>query len=157
MQTVTVQHERANAPKQVRISTDVKRAIDLMVHSGLRRDTAAQQVGLHDETMRRSLTFPHVLAYMNSQMQVLRQSAIARTVQKAEHLMDFAESERVQLEAVRYLNPPIERTENLHVHQGSIPGLTIVFNTSPVETPMVIEAKQVDNTHYGKSDAKLLK
>ena len=124
--TVTIQHERALAPRQARISTAVKAAIDDMVFTGAKRGDASTKAGITNHTLYVALKQPHVLAYMNSQMGVLRSSAIARTIAKAEDLMDGAESEHVRLGAIQYLNPPIARTENTHVHQHLIPGLTIV-------------------------------
>ena len=124
--TVTVQHQSAKAPETVKISKAVKNAIDLMVLSGLHRDKAAEQAQISVHALYQALRLPHVLAYMNAQQGVLRHSVIARTIAKAENLMDHAESEHVQLGAIQYLNPPITRTENTHVHQHLIPGLTIV-------------------------------
>lgn len=135
-QTVTVQHERAKEPKQVRITGRIKRVIDLMVHEGQRRAEAAKTVGITDEAVRQALLKPQVLAYLNHQKGVLRTSAMARTIHVVDGLLD-AESEAVRLNAVQYLEPPISKSEITHTHQGHIQGLTIVFAAPSDAAPMI--------------------
>lgn len=148
-ETVTVQHERAKAPKQVRITGRIKRVIDLMVHEGQRRAEAAKTVGITDEAVRQALLKPQVLAYLNHQKGVLRTSAMARTVAVVEGLLD-ADSESVRLDAVKYLEPPVSKSEITHTHQGHIQGLTIVF-TSPSDA-----APMIDVTPQTADKAKLI-
>jgi hypothetical protein len=61
----------------------------------------------------------------------LRTSAAARTIAKAEMLMDGAESEHVQADMTKWLAglegiSPIARSESVNVHKVLVPGLTIM-------------------------------
>lgn len=129
---VTVQHERASAPRQERISRSVRVAIDAMVFDGLHRKEAALKAGIADHTLYQALRKPSVLAYLNGQQGVLRTSARARTIAKAEMLMDGAESEHVQTQNLQWLAgldglSPIAKSETLNVHKHLTPGLTIMI------------------------------
>lgn len=102
-----------------------------MVFDALPRDKAAQIAGLSDHGLYKALRNPPALAYMRAQMQVLRTSAASRTIAKAEKLMDGAQSEHVQADMTKWLAglegiSPVQRTENMHVHQHVIPGLTVM-------------------------------
>jgi len=135
--TVEVQHSNAHAPRKVRISTNVKRAIEAMVHDGKKRAEAAQIAGILDESLRQALTRQECCAYLNDQLRVKRTSAAARTVAKAEQLMDGAESEHVQADMTKWLAglegiSPVQRTEstiNLRAPVG--PGLVILMVAAP--------------------------
>lgn len=131
LQTVTVQHERANAPREVRISRKVKRAIELQIDEGLRRPEAAQKAGLTDNALYIAMRKPEVLAYRNERLRVLRESAATRSIARVDILADTAVSEHVKLGANELLMgiegiSKVTKTENMHVHQHLIPGLTIV-------------------------------
>jgi len=130
LETVTVQHERAKSPKQVRISARVRRCIDLMVGEGMKRCDAATAAGLTDNALYIALRKPEVLAYRNERMRVVRESAASRTIAKAESLMDSAASEHVQADMTKWLAglegiSPITKSETINHHNGLTPGLTI--------------------------------
>lgn len=150
LETVDLQPTHNAKPRQARISGNIRRVIDLMVHSGQRRAEAAQAVGVHDDTVRKAMLKPEVLAYLNTQKEVLRTSARARAIAKADDLLD-AESESVRLDAVKYLEPPISKSEITHTHQGHIQGLTIVFAAPSEAVPMI------DVTPTNADKAKLIK
>lgn len=127
---VEVQHERAKAPRQVRISGRVKRAIDEMVLHGLKRQDAAEKAGITDNALYIALRKPDVLAYLNSQQQVLRTSAAARSIARIDTLADDAESEHVKLQSNVFLLgiegiSPVTKTESVNIHKHLMPGLTI--------------------------------
>lgn len=131
LETVTVRHERASAPKQVRISPRVRAAIDLMVFEGAKRPDAAQKAGITDHTLYVSLTKPHVLAYLNTQQGVLRTSASARSIARIDNLADESESDHVKLESNKFLLgiegiSPVAKSESINVHKHVLPGLTIM-------------------------------
>jgi hypothetical protein len=61
----------------------------------------------------------------------LRTSEASRTIARAVNLADGAESEHVRLQANTWIAglesiAPVQRTENVHVHQHLIPGLTVI-------------------------------
>lgn len=130
LQTVTVQHERAAAPRQVRISRLVRAAVDLMVEQGLKREIAAKQAGLKDHALYCALRLPHVLAYRNDRLRVFRESAASRSIARVDILADTAVSEHVKLGANELLMgiegiSKVTRSENVHTHQHVIPGLVV--------------------------------
>lgn len=136
LETVTVQPQPNALPRTERISRKVKRAIDLMVMDGRHRADAAKEAGIAEHSLYVALRKPHVLAYRNTLLGVLRTSAASRTLAKAEELMDKAASEHVKADMVKYLGqldpdvvPPVSRNSlNLNLN---IPGLTLnIFNGS---------------------------
>lgn len=151
---VTVQHERASAPRQERISRAVKRAIDHMVFEGLKRDKAAEKAGIADHTLYTSLRKPGVLAYLNAQQQVLRTSASARSIARIDNLADDAVSEHVKLQSNVFLLgidgiSPTQRIENTHLHLNQQPGLTINFMLGE-------PARQIDGLAHQVEDARII-
>jgi hypothetical protein len=130
-ETVTVQHERAKEPRQVRISVRVKAAIVQMIDHGLKRADAAQIAGLTDNALYIALRKPEVLAYRNERMRVFRESAASRSIARVDQLADASTSESVKFESNKLLLglegiTPVQRTENVHLHQHVIPGLTVI-------------------------------
>lgn len=151
LETVTLKPQPNAKPRQVRISAKVRRAVDAMVDGGLKRDQAAKHAGITDNALYVAMTKPEVKAYRLTRMGVFRESAEARTVAVVDQLLE-AESESVRLDAVKYLVPPISKSEITHTHQGHIQGLTIVF-AAPTDQPMVIDAapQQVERAKLIKS------
>lgn len=143
--TVTVQPDNPAAkPRQVRISAKVKAAIEAMVHGGLKRCDAAKHAGLTDHSLYVAMTLPHVRAYRADQLQVIRESASARTIAKAEQLMDSATSEHVQADMTKWIAglegiSPVTKSESTINHKGLGPGLTIIM--SQPEPVLVIDSQ----------------
>lgn len=145
LQTVEVQHERASRPRQVRISPNVRRAIEHMVSDGLSRQAAAEKAGIQDNTLYIALRKPEVLAYRNECMRVIRTSEAARSVKRIGDLAESATSETVKFESNKFLlatdptDPiiPTQRTETAHRFPDGRPGLTIIMQS--VEQAQVIE------------------
>ncbi|WP_457663983.1 hypothetical protein [Sinorhizobium medicae] len=89
--------------KEIVLTEKNRQAIELMAYEGLKRSEAAEAVGLTDHALRTALTKPHVLAYLNQCMEVLRTSARPRALRKMADLLD-AKTERIQFEAAKYLD-----------------------------------------------------
>jgi hypothetical protein len=132
--------------KDTRISARVREAVRLMVEEGRKRPEAAQAVGLKDDSLYRALLRPDVCELRTELMQVKRTNAAARTIARAEHLADHAQSEHVRLQANEWLGGiagvvPIQRHEGRfeHDHTGLTPGLKIEFRhrTTPELVQMV--------------------
>lgn len=103
-----------------------------MVFEGAKRDEAADNAGLHRDSLRKAFKRPDVLTYLREQQQALRTSAAARTIAKAEKLMDGAESEHVQADMVKWLAglegvSPTQRVDHVGGFGQSVPGLTVNF------------------------------
>jgi len=90
--------------KNLRVTGKVKAAIEAMVSQGMTRAEAAQAAGMTDHGLYVALTKPHVLAFFNEQMEVLRTGARPRALRKIIDLADDADSERVQLDAAKYID-----------------------------------------------------
>lgn len=152
---VTVQHQHAAAPRQVRISRAVRIAIDQMVFKALKRPDAAQTAGITDNALYQALRKPAVLAYLDTQQQVLRTSAKARSIARIDNLADDAESEHVKLQSNVFLLgiegiSPVTKTENININKNMQPGMTlnIIVGSAPVDDALLIgsQSQQCDNT-----------
>lgn len=129
-QALAILDHQPAAPRQERISGKVRIAIDAMVLEALPRPKAAEKAGMSEHGLYKALRKPPVLRYMREQMQVLRESAAARTLAKAEQLMDGADSEHVQADMTKWLAglegiSPITKSENTSIIKDMRPGLTI--------------------------------
>lgn len=156
LETVTIQHESAKAPRIARISARVRRAVDEMVLLGRKREDAAKTAGLTDDALYRALRKPEVLAYLNSQQGVLRTSAAARSIARIDNLADAAESEHVKLQSNVFLLgiegiSPVTKTESVNIHKHLMPGLTIVMGgwAGHQDDPRVIDgqAREAGSPH----------
>lgn len=90
-------------------SPKVKHAINLMIWGAddglpMRRQDAAKAAGLADVTLRQALANPMVMKFYREQLDVLRTGERPRSIAKIAALRDTAGSERVQLEAAKYLD-----------------------------------------------------
>jgi hypothetical protein len=158
LETVTIQHPHAHRPKTVRISRNIRRAIDFMVYEGGNRAQGASAALITDDAVRKALKKPEVLAYMNTQIDLIRTSAAAKSIARIDVLAGGAESEHVKLGANELLlkldgKGPIERSQHQHIHQHSIPGLQIIYSrdwTEP-ETALLIDGQAVE-VESAKSD-----
>lgn len=149
-EAVTVQPQPNALPRTERISRKVKRAIDMMVMDGLHRADAAKKAGIAEHSLYVAMRKPSVLAYRNTLLGVLRTSAAARTIAKAEQLMDKAESEHVQADMVKYLGQmdadvvPNQTRNPLGVNANT-PGLTVNFIIGGSAGPVV---QQIDGQSH---------
>lgn len=90
--------------KKEPVLTDKQTAlVHAMVFEGLPRRDAAQVADLSDEAARVALLKPHVLAYLDECMVVLRTSARPRALNRMVQLLD-AKTERIQFESAKYLD-----------------------------------------------------
>lgn len=143
LETVTILHERSKAPREVRISRNVRRAIDVMVFEGAKRSVAAQTAGITDGALQLAMRKPEVLAYMNTQQGVLRTSAAARSVARVDILADEAGSDSVKLDANKWLAglqgiAPIQRSESITHLVHHQPGL-VVMRTAEPSVPLIAD------------------
>lgn len=93
----------------------------------LKRQDAAKAVGLADVTLRQALANPMVLQYYNRELDVLRTGERPRSIQRIAELRDKAESERVSLEAAKYLDGGDKRDAGagVIVNVGVTPGYMV--------------------------------
>lgn len=131
IESTATQHQRPAKPKQRRISTAIKRAITLMVDEGRTRVDAANACGITDDWLRIALDRPECRSLRNERLRVFRESAASRSIARVDKLADTAQSEHVKLGANELLMgiegiSKVAKSENVHVHQHVIPGLTVI-------------------------------
>jgi len=99
-----------------------------MVFEGCDRKTAAQRVGLTDHSMYQAFRQPAVVQHYNEQLQVLRTSERARNLHTGIELRDKSESDKVRLDAAKYLDGNEKSGVTVNVGVGvnvSTPGYVI--------------------------------
>lgn len=114
-------------------SPKVKAAIRLMIWGGddgmpMKRQDAAKAAGLADVTLRQALSNPMVLKFYNAELEVLRTGERPRSIAKIAGLRDSAASERIQLDAAKYLDGGDGRggvTVNVGVNANIAPGYMV--------------------------------
>lgn len=117
--------------KPAKVTKRLRDAIAAMVFEGQTRAEAAETAGITDDGLRKALLKPAVLAHLNEQMEVLRTGARPRALQRIIKLADRAESERVQLDAARYLDGMDRNGNTVGAQQVNVQ----VNNTVNVESP----------------------
>ncbi|MBL4837649.1 MAG: hypothetical protein JKY34_08720 [Kordiimonadaceae bacterium] len=84
-----------------RISTPVRRAINLMVTKGMTQKDAAQEVGIAPETLSRNLSKDHVKAMRRSMVQDYIDDTAAQSAHTMNSLATSARSEKVRFDAAQ--------------------------------------------------------
>lgn len=90
--------------KPLKATPKQRKVIEAMVFDGLKRKDAAKLHGMSDEAIRVALTKPHTLAYLNECQEVLRTSLRPRALLRIGKLVDKADSDRVRLDAAKYVD-----------------------------------------------------
>lgn len=107
-----------------RITAKVRTAVDLMVWQGLKRDAAAEQAGLKDNSLYVAMAKPDVRSYYLGQLDVLRTSERARNIHTLAEVRDQTSNQMARVQAVKAL----EQIDDDPVRQGvnrSSPGFVI--------------------------------
>lgn len=89
--------------KTTRISSPVKAAIDLMIHHGLTRPQAAQQVGLKDNSLYIALRKPDVLSYKTRVLREHREALAEKSLNRIDWLAEGAKNDSTKLQANKIL------------------------------------------------------
>lgn len=87
-------------------------------HIPLTRQQAATAAGIADVTLRQALGYPMVLKFYNEQIEVLRTGERPKSIHRIAELRDKAQSERVQLEASKYLDTGDRQSGGVQVNVG---------------------------------------
>jgi hypothetical protein len=106
----------------------VRKAIDLMVWEGHRRDEAAKAVGMLPKSLYNAFRKHHVRQHYREQLQVLRTSEMARNIHALVRIRDQDENKMAAVAAVKLL----EKMDRDVVPPGGAgplmtPGFTIVI------------------------------
>jgi hypothetical protein len=146
-ETMPQSHQKravAGRSARLRVTGKLKTAIDYLVFNGSKTDlvAAAQHAGIAAQSIRSALMKPHVKAYYQQQIEVLRSGERARNVHRLIEIRDAADN----MPAVQAIKA-LEGLEDQQLSRGSgpaVPGLVVVIQTAP------------DMTHIGNIDAKPL-
>ncbi len=124
------------------LTRKVKAAIDRMVWHGRKRTEAAADAKLTDDAFRKALRKPIVLRYYNEQLDVLRNSARPRALQRIADLADKSESEKVGLDAAKYLDSGGKSDQtniNLGVQVNVSPGYVIAVPSADKQARQIAQ------------------
>lgn len=124
--------------KEPVVGEKTKAAIEAMVFEGKHRKEAAADAGMVDESLRQMLLKPHVLLYLNQCMEVLRTSERPRSLLKVVQLRDKAGSERVQLDAAKYIDG---MDRGAHQVGATVVNNTLINNTVNVTPGYVLDLR----------------
>src|SRR6516162_9782063 len=105
-----------------RITKRVKDAVDAIVERGLPYDQAAAQVGLSTYALRLALGKPHVAAYLQAQLKVLRGARSPRNFHRLCEIAD-ADNNMPAVNAIKALEGLDD--EQTDTKQTTSPGVTI--------------------------------
>lgn len=126
----TVKREK----KEIALTAANKQAVELMVYEGRKRPEAAEAVGLTDHALRVALTKPHVLAYLNECMEVLRTGLRPRALHTMGELLD-SKNDSTKFKAAEYLDGQNRGTHTVGATQVNVQ----VNNTVSVTPGYVID------------------
>lgn len=101
-----------------------------MLYEGLTRRNAAEKAGMVEHSLYVAFTKPHVKAYYNAGLEVLRTSARARNIHALEEVRDQPENKMARVAAVKAL----EQIDDAAPASGGAnlsPGLVIVIQNGP--------------------------
>ncbi|WP_246663292.1 hypothetical protein [Rhizobium sp. WL3] len=115
--------------KEIVLTPKNKAAVELMVFDGLKRSEAAAAVGLTDHALRAALNKPHVLAYLNAQMDILRTSGRPRALHTMIDLLE-SKNDSTKFKAAEYLDGM-----NRSSHQVGATQINLQVNNTVNVTP----------------------
>src|SRR5687768_4441798 len=89
--------------KEPVLTNAVRIAIEAMVYEGQKRPQAAEIAGLKDDSLRKALTKPDALAFLNECMEVLRTGLRPRALHTMGELLD-SKNDSTKFKAAEYLD-----------------------------------------------------
>ncbi|CCE06447.1 hypothetical protein BRAS3843_1730016 [Bradyrhizobium sp. STM 3843] len=117
-----------SAPGQV--TGRLRTAILAMVWEGARRAQAAEKAKMTDHSLRAALKKPHVLAFMNAELRVLRESERPKTIHRLTELRDQDRNANAAVAACKALEQ-ISDAEAAKPGSNTLPqapGLVVILN-----------------------------
>jgi hypothetical protein len=122
--------------KRMEIRGKLRQAVDAMVWDGLEWNEAAKQFNFDVRAMRNALARPHVVAYLRSERQVLRESLSPRNIHRLREIRDAADN-MPAIQAIRTLEQMGDDTMHGNGAVTHSPGLTIRIINQVAAAPMV--------------------
>ncbi len=136
------------------VSGKLKTAIDLMLYGNGSpngpscRTDAAKAAGMTDHGLREAFKKPHVKAYYNQGLEVLRQSERARNISALVEVRDKAGNQMARVQAAKALEQLSEEEARRSPAGGTVtlPGLTVVIvNPSTPREPIDVTPRSSRN------------
>jgi hypothetical protein len=119
----------------------VRKAIELMVWEGHRRDDAAKAVGMLPKSLYNAFRKHHVRQHYREQLQVLRTSEMARNIHALIRIRDQDENKMAAIAAVKALEKMGDDDMPPAVSRQVAPGVVVVIEAAPQGGPRpLIEA-----------------
>jgi hypothetical protein len=113
--------------RKLKITRQVKTAIEAMVWQGLKRADAAQAAEMKDNSLYVALRRPDVKSHYLQELEVLRLSERARSVFRLTELRDQDDNKMVAFNAAKELAGG-SQDERSAVNSQSLPGLVVQIN-----------------------------
>lgn len=138
----------AKPQRILKVTRQVRAAIDAMVWQGLNRQEAADHTGMKDNSLYVALRRPDVKALYLQELDVLRLSERARSIHRQVELRDQDDNKMVAFNAAKELaGSPDAQIGNMG---RSIPGLVVVINTNSDTRLTHAQPVTIDNAEISK-------
>jgi predicted DNA-binding protein (UPF0251 family) len=139
--------------QRLKLTRKVREAIDLMVWNGLKREEAALQVQMKDNSLYVALTRPDVKTYYLNQCEVLRTSGRARRIHRLEAMLEQDANKAAVINAALALESIGNDQASVNAQQTHSPGVVIqIINSGPTDarlTQTVIEQPKLIDVSDG--------
>lgn len=138
-QDVAITSERPllDKPKRSPVQGKLRQALDAMVWEGMNYDEAARTFNYHVRSMRRALARREVIAYLNSERQVLRASVSPKNIHRLVAIRDAADN-MPAVNAIKLLEELGDDHSQRQSGASASPGVTIrvvtVVQSAPAGT-----------------------
>ena len=126
---------RREPARAVRLPEGVKRAVLLMVEEGLDFISAAKQVGLQPQAMRRWLGRAECIKFVRNERSRFRVSVCAQNEAVLAQIRDTAANSMSRVHAIRTLEQ-LADSEEARPSNAPQPGITIVIRQAPQPQPI---------------------
>lgn len=124
---------------RLKVTGKLKVAIEAMVFKALPRAQAAEHAGLSEQAVYVALRKPHVLAFYDELLEVLRTSERARNLHALYEVRDQKANQNARVAAIRTLERQFDEDEAPGARQA-VPGFVInVVVAAPGATAHVVE------------------
>jgi hypothetical protein len=117
--------------KPLQATALVRKAIELMVWEGHRRDDAAKAAGMLPKSLYNAFRKHHVRQYYREQLEVLRTSERARNIHALVRIRDQDENKIAAVAAVKALENISDEDTSLAGSRQFTPGLVVVIEAGP--------------------------
>ena len=139
--------------KRLQVTGKLKVAIEAMVFKAMPRAKAADYAGLSEQAVYAALRKPHVLAFYDQLLEVLRTSERARNLHALYEVRDQTANQNARVAAVRTLERQLDEEDAPGTRQA-VPGFVInVVVAAPGATAQGVELEASMGERMGTSEA----